>query len=143
MHCLDHIKENCLRKRNGPPFFDAIMTGSVKTFLVYLTDINSNSKLLKEQLTVYTNVILSTLPKLQRTDKKKNSINVFTNFSFRQIVGDSNLAKKFDVRIFCFRYAETINGPKNHFVHEVAPFPKSGHILQSGLFSQMLSQINI
>ena len=49
---------------------------------------------------------------------------------YRQIVGDINLAKKIDVKIFCFRYAETINGcTKKYFVREVAPFPRSGHML--------------
>ena len=48
----------------------------------------------------------------------------------RQIVGDTNLAKNLMSEFFLFqvRRLETLV-PKNHFVCEVAPFPRSGHIL--------------
>ena len=48
----------------------------------------------------------------------------------RQIVGDSYLAKKkltSEFFLFQVRRLETLV-PKNHFVREVAPFPRSGHI---------------
>ena len=48
----------------------------------------------------------------------------------RQIVGDTNLAKKnltSEFFLFQVRRLETLV-PKNHFVREVAPFPRSGHI---------------
>ena len=49
----------------------------------------------------------------------------------RQIVEDTNLAKKnlmSEFFLFQIRRLETLV-PKNHFVREVALFPRSGHIL--------------
>ena len=48
---------------------------------------------------------------------------------YRQRFGDTNLAKKIDVRIFCFRLRRLKTLVlKNHFVSEVGPFLRDCHI---------------